>query len=139
MGKSIEALLDKLRGIKFCFIGSANLLLQGLQVEPHDLDLLTDDEGIMAIANIFGTSVRNYEGFQYKETKFSIDNTEVHVVSNNNNPLRPKEFGKETIFVNKNGLNIPCMNLQSELEFYRRVNRDKDKQKVLLIKDFLRK
>ena len=55
----LEIILNKLPRINFNWRleGSANLLIQGIDVSVKDLDLTTDDEGI----NIFRSSLKNFQ------------------------------------------------------------------------------
>lgn len=129
----LRILIEKLKGIDFAVLGSYNLYLQGIEISPKDLDLITDDNGIQEIIDIFGSNLTPNEG-GYKETEFEIDDVEIHVVSNINNKLRPP-FRGNIVWLEKNNLKIPCMSLDSELLFYEKINREKDKGKVELIKE----
>lgn len=136
MQEALIIILEKLKGIKFALIGSFNLSLQGVQIEPHDLDILTDDEGIAEISKIFSSKI--FAENEYKETEFKIGDTEVHVVSSQKNPLRPDDLEKFIIEVDNDGLKIPCASLESEMSFYERSGRAKDLGKVKLIEDYLK-
>jgi hypothetical protein len=46
MGKTIDVLIEKLKGIKYAFIGSAALWIRGVNVNPDDIDIVTDDSGV---------------------------------------------------------------------------------------------
>jgi len=133
----LRILIEKLKGIDFAVLGSYNLYLQGIKINPKDLDLITDDNGIHKIIDIFGSSIATNEG-KYKETEFEINDVEIHVVSNINNELRPP-FRNNIIWLEKDNLKIPCMSLESELSFYEKINREKDKGKAELIKQKLNK
>jgi len=138
MEQALRILLEKLKGIDFALIGTFNLFLQGVKVSPHDLDILTDDEGMDKISRIFGSKITLEKEDRYKETKFKIGDTEVHVVSNKNNPLRPQDFRKQIVWVKKGDLEVPCMSLESELRFYQQVGRSKDRGKIDLIQAALK-
>jgi len=135
--KVLKILLKKLGGIDFALLGTFNLSLQGIKIIPGDLDLLTDDEGIEKISQIFKSTVVKEKEVGYKETQFQIKGIEVHVVSNKKNPLRPQNFKKHLVWIEKEGLKIPCMSLESELSFYRQARREKDRGKVRLIQERL--
>lgn len=132
MEKALEIILNKLDGVKFALVGSFNLQTQGIDIKANDLDLLTDDENIEKIAQIFGSKVTNERIF--KETNFMINKEYVQVVSNQNNDLRVRDLDSEIIIVEKNGMKIPCMSLESELYFYSNSGREMDKLKPKLIK-----
>ena len=138
MAGILKILLKKLIGIDFVFIGTFNLYLQGIEIRPRDIDLLTDNQGIKKIGQNFKSSI-GIDDFGYKETKFKINNFKVHVVSAHNNSLRPKNFKKKIVWLHKNNLRIPVMPLELELSFYQQAGRQKDLKKVKLIKTFINK
>lgn len=135
--ESLEILLAKLKGVDFALVGTFNLFVQGVRIDPRDLDLLTDDEGIKKISQIFGSEIVEDREDHYKETGFQIGGVEVQVISNKGNPLRPGDFQEHIIWIEKEGLEVPCMSLQSELTFYRQLGRGKDRKKVQLIEEKL--
>lgn len=129
--KVVSDLLEKLITVNFCFVGTYNLLLQGINISPNDIDLLTNDEGIDKISFIFDAVVKK------NEVEFLLDGIEIHVVSNQGSMLLPENFDNEVILVEKNKLKIPCISLSAELLFYKNCHREKDKRKVQLIEEFL--
>lgn len=137
MQKALEILIERLKDMEYGLIGSYNLKFQGVEIEPHDLDILTNDEDIQKIAKIFSSQIKVSNG--YKETEFKINNIDVHIVSCVNNPLRPNDLTKEIVRLEKDDLKIPCVSLQSEINFYSKSGREKDILKVDLIKSALKK
>ncbi|MFH1863519.1 MAG: hypothetical protein ABIJ85_01220 [bacterium] len=61
--KALEVLLKKLEGIDFALLGTFNLFLQGIKIEPHDLDLITDNKGIRKIAGIFRSKITKNDSY----------------------------------------------------------------------------
>ncbi|MCX6719442.1 MAG: hypothetical protein NTZ38_03665 [Candidatus Taylorbacteria bacterium] len=53
--------------INWALIGSSNLALQGVDVEAHDTDILTDKEGALSIGKILKESV--IEEATYKKSE----------------------------------------------------------------------
>ena len=133
----LKILVEKLQGIKFALIGSADLEFQGINIEARDIDLLVDNEGIEKIANIFNSTLIKNAEKGYLETKFHINNVEIHCVSNILNPLRPIDILDSSVLIEKNGIKIFCMPLKTELEFYKYLNRDKDQKTIKLIEEKL--
>lgn len=133
MKKVFEEILEKLKGIDFAAIGTINMKLQGIDVEFNDLDFLTDDQNLEKISQIFSSPINTENG--YKETEFMLDNFRIHFVSSQGNPLRTDNCHK-AITINAFGLMIPAMPLESELEFYKKLNTPKALKKVELIKTF---
>lgn len=134
MKKVLGIILEKLKGVEFAVIGTANMKLQGIEIEPKDIDLVTDDFGVEKIAKIFNCKVSESRGF--KETDFNINDMEIHAASMTTNPLRNDNFRKP-VWVKKWGLKIPCMPLESDLDFYQKANRSTDKEKIRLIREKL--
>lgn len=132
MEKVLKLLLKKLHDVKFVVIGTYNLQIQNIDIELHDLDILTDDQGFEKIVQSFNSKIIVQNG--YKETNFVINNIDIQVASNQNNPLRPTNFKDQIVVIEKDGLKIPCMTLGSELYFYSHANREKDRLKIDLIK-----
>jgi len=130
--ETLKILVEKLKGIDFAVLGTYNLYLQGIKIVPHDLDLITDDDGIYKIVSIFKSELIINEG-GHKETEFDIGNVKIHVVSNINNKYRPP-FRNAIVWIERKGTKIPCMSLESEVSFYEKINREKDKNKVELIR-----
>lgn len=131
----LRILTGKLKGIGFAVIGSYNLYLQGIDVNPNDLDIFVDDCDMEKISRMFkGKITINKLG--HREIKLKINSVEIHVGSNLKKTLRPP-FRENTIWLEKSNLEIPCMSLKSELSFYEKVNRKKDKKKIKFIREKL--
>lgn len=133
----LRILTGKLKGIGFAVIGSYNLYLQGIDVNPNDLDVFVDDRDMGKISRMFkGKITINKLG--HREIKLKINGVEIHIGSNLNETLRPP-FRENTVWLKKGNLKIPCMSLESELSFYEKVKRKKDKKKIEFIKERLGK
>jgi len=130
--ETLKLLIPQLGGIDFALLGTANLKLQGMDFNPNDLDFLVDDTGINKISKLFKSKITKNSG--YLEICFIIDKIEVHFVSNILNNMRPANFIEHIIIVEKYNLKIPCMSLQSELEAYEKMGRNKDKEKTIALK-----
>jgi hypothetical protein len=83
------------------------------------------------MSNIFDSAILNDHG--YLETVFYIEDIEVHAISHEGNSIRPDDFIKKAISVEAYGHTILCMSLESELEAYKKMNRDKDQEKIQLL------
>jgi len=134
--KILKILITKLEGIDFALIGSLNLKIQGLNyLDPRDIDFLTNNEGIKKISEIFGSELNNESG--YLETSFQFEGIEIHLVSNQNNPIRPANFKEHLKMIKKYNINLPCLSLESELFAYEKMDREKDVEKIKNIKKIL--
>lgn len=121
--------------------GSLSLALQGVDVEPHDIDLLTDRQGAFRINAI----LKKYEKkkVDYSETEkvssllgvFEIQGVKVEVMGD----YREKQ-GIEWVSLSKrlanpkiievDGIRIPVSPLDDQLVSYKRSTRPKDVEKV---------
>jgi hypothetical protein len=135
---TLQNLLPKLAGINFVLLGTLNLKLQGLPLDPRDIDFLTDNEGVNKIAKIFGSKIIKDEDYAYIQTAFDFMGIEIHFASAELN-LRPENFLDYVVNIEKYGLTIPCLSLESELETYEQMGREKDKRKIELLREMLNK
>jgi len=131
MQKVFKFILEKLSGLNFALIGTTNIMLQGGEIIPNDIDFLTDEKNIKGIARTLKSKISDDNG--YKETEYLLGSYKIHFVSASGNPLRDDNL-REKIYINRWGMKIPCMTLGSELKFYRKINSEKAKSKVKIIR-----
>ncbi len=133
----LEIILNKLPRINFNWRleGSANLLIQGIDVSVKDLDLTTDDEGI----NIFRSSLKNFQITDVYSEKikgpsiiYNINGFEVEVNSYGD---RKWDLFDKTKFIFWQGLEIPILPLEHAKKFYELIDRT---DKVELISRYLK-
>lgn len=135
---ALKILIERLKDVDFALIGTFNLSIQGIDMSPNDLDILTEEAGIYKIGEIFDSPIVQANSGPWKEVGFMIGDVEVQATSVADNPLRPMDFKKHIILIEKEGVQIPCMSLESELDFYKKAGREKDKLKVGLIESRLK-
>lgn len=128
--KALKYFFKKTKNVEYSLLGSFNLYLQGIDVIPHDLDFITDNEGLENISNGFKSDIFSKNG--YFETAFIFNSVDIHIVSNENNNLR-EPFRNNIVWIDIKGIRVPCQSLESELRFYKKINRQKDLGKVELI------
>ncbi|MBL7053159.1 MAG: hypothetical protein ISS02_00640 [Candidatus Portnoybacteria bacterium] len=136
--KALKIIINKLDGLDYVLIGSVNLYIQGINVKPRDIDILTNSDEINKIIK----SLKEYqtkemyfdksEGRNSYRVFFEINGIEIEVLGNVNNIYRSKDSLNKKIFINHKGIEISCMPLEEELEVYGRMGRE---DKVKLIKD----
>jgi len=128
-------------GIDWVLAGSLSLALQGVDVEPEDIDVLTDREGAFKINSI----LKKYEEkkVEYVETDklasffgiFRIDDVEVEVMGDYKEREGDKWVSlshrlKSQKIVKIDGYRIPVSPLEDQLRSYKRSDRLKDYEKV---------
>ena len=121
--------------------GSLSLALQGVNVEPHDIDLLTDRQGAFRI----NAMLKKYEKkkVDYSETEkvssflgvFEIQGVKVEVMGDYRERQGNKWVGLSKRLANPkiievDGMRIPVSPLEDQLVSYRRSTRPKDAEKV---------
>ncbi|MGQ4892376.1 MAG: nucleotidyltransferase domain-containing protein [Candidatus Njordarchaeia archaeon] len=135
----------KKHDINWVLAGSISLALQGVDVEPHDIDIITTEEDALKLNNI----LKEYmvKKVEYSETphfkshygKFKINNIEVEIMGNPKEKRGDKWFDLSSRLRNKNfvkldELDLPVSSLEDHLESYMSSGREKDVGKVEKIK-----
>jgi len=134
-------MFEKLENMDWVLVGSLDLALQGVDVEPRDIDILTDENGAFLINDI----LKEYETqrVEYSESdkfasyfgKFRIDNVKIDVMGDlrlkdrKGNWSKPMSM-KMVNLVKINGIEVPCLPLEDALIKYRRVGRFKKAKKI---------
>jgi hypothetical protein len=127
--------------VRWVLAGSLSLALQGVNVEPHDIDLLTDRQGAFRI----NAMLKKYEKkkVDYSETEkvssflgvFEIQGVKVEVMGDYRERQGTKwvslskRLAKPKI-IEVDGMRIPVSPLEDQLVSYRRSTRPKDVEKV---------
>jgi hypothetical protein len=88
----LKTLINKLPDVKFALIGSLGLRFHGIKIDVKDIDLLTNNEGIKKIAEIFNSRIVEDVKNKCFETKSEIDGVEIHCVSDALNQLEATNF-----------------------------------------------
>ena len=146
--RALLVVLDRLaeRDITWALTGSAALLLNGVQVEAHDLDLTTDQAGVQAIADALAEFVVTPAGWWETDelasqfARLQVEGVQVDVVGRPfviKRPggavaIRPWAIRHEIDF---EGRKLPIIPLEAELIAYAMMGRE---AKVQLIADHLR-
>ncbi|RLC73203.1 MAG: ribonuclease III [Chloroflexi bacterium] len=146
--RALLVVLDRLAGrdVTWALTGSAALLLNGVQVEAHDLDLTTDQAGVQAVADALAEFVVTPAGWWETDelasqfARLQVGGVQVDVVGRPfviKRPggavaIRPWAIRHEIDF---EGRKLPIIPLEAELIAYAMMGRE---AKVQLIADHLR-
>jgi len=130
--------------IPWAVVASANLAMQGINIKPSDLDLTVPFENLSTIAGIFKEyiisnieSLSTTTGEPAWDVKLKINDVEVQFVGERPNGLYVSSLLAERVtFVEVDGMRIPCLNLDAEIEAYTATTRE---DKAKLIREFLGK
>lgn len=137
-------------GIVWVLVGSTSLALQGVSVEPDDIDVLTDKEGAYKVGELLGkyevdpVSFKRSELFASHFGKFKVQGVSVEVMGDlevfvddswtnvTEDRLRSKRLRRV------GDLEIPVSPLEKQLEDYEKLNRKKDIETIKAIRTALR-
>jgi len=141
--KALKTIHEKLKSANVNWVlgGSTNLALQGVNINPRDIDILTDKKGAFIIeALLKDFRIRKVEFTKSEKIasylgKFMVEGVEVEVMGDVQirterawaKPLSP--WRKKIL--KTEGMEIPVTPLDVELEAYRRLGRMDRVQKIL--------
>lgn len=132
--------------VNWAITGSLGLALQGVPVEIHDIDLLTDEAGAYAIEQRlaeFVTREVSHRVDQKIRSHFgvlTINGVRVEIIGDaetrrsDGKWQEPWDLTQNTRLVNVHGLQVPALSLACEYKAYRRLGR---KEKAELLREWL--
>ena len=130
-------------------MGSASLALQGVDITPNDIDILTDEYGAFKIGALL-------KEFEIKPVIFSrtdlfesfygiydIEGAKIDVMGDFRVRLEGTWVSlsdrlESPSLVQINAMNIPVSSMHDQLLFYEKLGREKDRDCILKIKKVLR-
>jgi len=141
--KLYERLKDS--NVNWVVTGSLGFALQGVSVEPHDIDIQTDKEGAYEIERLFSEFV--VEPVRFKESErirshfgaLMIDGIKVEIMGDiqkkvNDEWEPPVDINRYKRFVQIEGMKIPVLSLEYEYQAYLKLGRV---EKAKMLKKFL--
>jgi hypothetical protein len=141
---AITTIHNKLKdtNVNWALFGSMNLLLQGLPVEPNDIDVLTDDKGAYEMEKLlseYSTKKVKYCSDGKVTSHFGalgIDGVKAEIVGDytSNKDMKLIFDMNDKIMVNFEGMLIPCMPLEKELAAY---DKEERSERVKMIQQYL--
>jgi len=141
--KLYERLKDS--NVNWVVTGSLGFGLQGVPVEPHDIDIQTDKEGAYEIERLFSEFVVKPVKFRESERIRShfgtlmIDGIKVEIMGGIQKKVNgewepPVDIDKYKRFVQIEGMEIPVLDLEYEYQAYLKLGRV---EKAKMLKEFL--
>jgi predicted nucleotidyltransferase len=126
--------LDK-NNIQFFVIGSTNHALQGMNVEPNDLDILVNYNVLDKIKDIFkGFKIKEEKESQNCESKkvlYEIDGVEVEFCCEYEHGIYIRNIDlNDIIYVTFDDMKIPCYKLQKEAQIYKKFGRVEKAERI---------
>lgn len=129
-------------GILWCLAGSVNMQLQGIQVKPHDLDVVIQHRDLEKVRALFSdysvSSVREMKTLSGKpawDVEAYVSGVKVQFFGGDENDIYvSKMIAGMTIKVSIDEIKVPCFTLEAEMKSYLETNRE---HKAKIIKNFL--
>lgn len=134
--------------IEWAVTGSLGMVLQGMDLPVHDIDIQTDEDGAYKIERLLAKFVigpvlyKASERMRSRLGKLEIDGVQVDVIGAIQKRLPdgtwepPVQVALYRRWVDLEGLSIPVLSLEYEYEAYRLMGRD---EKAELIRQWLKK
>ena len=140
--KIIHKLLNENK-IKWALIGSTNMQLQGISVNPRDLDIVVRLKDLERIQEIFSdynvSAVKELKPLTDEpawEVKMEIGNVEVQILGEKDTgEYVSKLLSNRITKIKVDNIEIPCFTLDAEAQTYAETNRE---HKAHLIQEFLK-
>lgn len=133
-------------GVDWVVTGSLGFALQGVPVEPHDIDIQTDQPGAYEIARLFSEFVIEKVAFSSGERIRShcgalmIDGIKVDIMGDIQKRLEdgvwesPVDLDQHKRFVEVEGMRVPVLSLEYEYQAYLKLGRS---EKAEMLKRWL--
>ncbi|NJE13246.1 hypothetical protein [Thermococcus sp. LS2] len=147
--KVLRKLYERLKDsdVNWVVTGSLGFALQGVPVEPHDIDIQTDKEGAYEIEHLFSEFVVRPVKFRESERIRSyfgalmIDGIKVEIMGDIQKKVNDEwephvDINKYKRFVQIEGMKIPVLDLEYEYQAYLKLGRI---EKAQMLKKFLDK
>jgi hypothetical protein len=121
--------------INWALTGSTSFALQGVPVEPNDIDIQTDANGAYAIEQLFPEFITRKVAFSATDRirshfgALEIDGLKVEIMGDIEKRLdddtwqAPPDLNQHRQFVDVAGMRIPVLSLEYETEAYRIMGR----------------
>ena len=130
-------------GVLWAVVGSTNLALQGIEISPHDIDIIILVENLSKIKNIFSEyhvseteEMRSLVNEPWWRVKIDMDSLQVEILGEKNTGIYANRLlSDKVVQIPLNDFSVPCLMLESEMQVYKETGR---KNKADLIEKFLR-
>jgi len=148
--KVLKLIESKLRGsgVRWVLAGSVSLALQGVNVSPNDIDILTDKEGAFEINRIFKdyevkpVRFRRSRFFQSYFGEFEIEGVKVEVMGDLKELVKGEWRSlswrlSTSRIIEVEGIKLPVSPLEDQLKSYQALRRKKNSSKIQRIREAL--
>jgi predicted nucleotidyltransferase len=144
---ALEIIAQKLEKehIKWALVGSVSLALQGMDFNPHDLDILLTFKDLSRIPILFSeynptgvTKLKPIVNDDTSDVKLNINGVNIQIFAENNDSgiYASRLLAHKLITLEINGLKIPCFTLEASSQTYADTKRQ---EKAERINEFIKK
>ncbi len=148
--QALRVVYDRLNDRNVCWmlVGSLSLAVQGVDVVPHDIDVLTDKPGVFLIGGLLKDYAK--KPVEYKQTvearsylgEFCIYGIEIEVMAEyqekvNGQWITLSSRLESPILLKMDAMLLPVSLLMAQLESYESSTREKDRGKAEKIRKLL--
>jgi len=126
----IANLLSSEQSLKWAIVGSCNLLLQGIDITPNDIDIITTEDGIEKIYNnlkkfALGKIEFSHQlKFPSQKADFNIDGIDIEVIGEEKNKGAYVNDRLKIEYIVLKNSKIPVASLKSEKNAYNKLGRE---------------
>jgi len=141
--KALKILAKRMTNIDWAVIGSTNMVLQGMDVSPKDIDAVVSIKDFDRLLDIFPDVIKRgkekintISGKPVWDIKLKIENTEIQILTEpKDGTYVTKLLSRKIVKIKIDNVLIPCLSLKAEAQAYRETARE---QKAELIEDYLK-
>lgn len=122
-------------GCVWAFTGSINQGLQGMDVTPHDIDILSRKQDFSRIKDAFCAyqpreEERKKESSSCQTLCFDVDDVHVEIIADDDDTALSRLTIENTQFILLGDIAVPCMLLSEEAKAYQRLGRSEKAQHI---------
>jgi len=119
-------------------VGSTNMQLQGMNVNPRDLDIVVQLSNLEKISRIFNAPINKLRSSTKEpawEVKTTIDDVEIQIFGERDlGKYVSKLLANRIIKMKLEDIEVPCFTLEAEAQAYEETKRE---NKAQMIRNFL--
>lgn len=137
----LQRIKNKIKDVEWVITGSTGMILQGMSLDPNDIDIQTNEAGANAIERTFSDNVvREVEFVENDDIKshfgeLKINGIKIELMGDlqkkiNGSWQEPIDINKYKEIVEIDGNEFPVMSLKYEYYAYLRLGREKRVKKI---------
>lgn len=138
---TLQRIKDKIPNVEWVITGSTGMILQGMSLDPNDIDIQTNEAGANAIERTFSDNVvREVEFVENDDIRSHFGELEINGIKIelmgdlqkkiNGEWEKPIDINKYKEIVEIDGNEFPVMSLKYEYYAYLRLGREKRAKKI---------